>query len=437
MNKEILRLAVPNIITNITVPLLAMADTAIAGHLPFFIYIGAVSAAGVIFNFLYWNFSFLRMGTSGFTAQAVGANNEKECVNTLVRALVTAFSAGVILIVLQSFIFKSAFFFLQASPQTRVFAAEYFFIYIWSAPFALAMFAFTGWFIGMQNAKAPMIISISANIVNIICSLIFVFAFHLDIKGIALGSLAAQIFAFVLSAFIWFKFYGKLKKHVSFKVLKSLSGFAAFFKVNRDIFLRSFALIMVTVFFTSVSARSGDIYLSANNLLMQFFILFSYIMDGFAFAAEALSGKYFGAGDYGKLKFIIRRIFAWGILLSLLFTAVYAVFAGGILGLLTDKSEVVSAALKYKYWAVLVPLAGFAAFLWDGIFVGITASRQMRDAMLFAAAGFFGLYFLLASKLGNNALWLSFLLYLTLRGLAEWILYRSIQKSFKTPPAEK
>ena len=430
MDKEILRLAVPNIITNITVPLLAMADTAIAGHLPSFLYIGAVSAAGVIFNFLYWNFSFLRMGTSGFTAQAVGANNEQECVNVLMRALFTAVSAGVILILLQSFIFKAAFFFLQASPQTQALAAEYFFIYIWSAPFALAMFAFTGWFIGMQNAKAPMVISISANVVNIICSLLFVFVFRLNIKGIALGSLAAQIFAFILSAFIWFKFYGKLKKYASFEVLKSLRGFAAFFKVNRDIFLRSFALIAVTVFFTSVSARSGDIYLSANNLLMQFFILFSYIMDGFAFAAEALSGKCFGARDLGKLKVIIRRIFVWGIALSLMFTAVYAVFAGGILGLLTDKSEVVSAALKYKAWAVLVPLAGFAAFLWDGIFVGITASRQMRDAMLLAAAGFFGLYFLLASRLGNNALWLSFLVYLTLRGLAEWILYRRIQKKF-------
>ncbi len=270
MDKEILRLAVPNIITNITVPLLAMADTAIAGHLPSFLYIGAVSAAGVIFNFLYWNFSFLRMGTSGFAAQAVGANNEQECVNVLMRALFTAVSAGVILILLQGFIFKAAFFFLQASPQTQALAAEYFFIYIWSAPFALAMFAFTGWFIGMQNAKVPMVISISANVVNIICSLLFVFVFRLNIKGIALGSLAAQIFAFILSAFIWFKFYGKLKKYVSFEVLKSVRGFAAFFKVNRDIFLRSFALIAVTVFFTSVSARSGDIYLSANNLLMQF-----------------------------------------------------------------------------------------------------------------------------------------------------------------------
>lgn len=430
MNKEILRLAVPNIITNITVPLLAMADTAIAGHLPSSLYIGAVSAAGVIFNFLYWNFSFLRMGTSGFTAQAVGANNEKECVNVLMRALVTAFSAGIILIILQSFIFKAAFFFLQASPQIQDYAAEYFFVYIWSAPFALAMFAMTGWFIGMQNAKAPMAISISANILNIISSLFFVFVLKLGIKGIALGSLAAQIFAFALSFFIWFKFYGKLKKHISAEVFKSVRDFAAFFKVNRDIFIRSFALIMVTVFFTSVSAKSGDIYLSANSLLMQFFILFSYIMDGFAFAAEALSGKYFGARNYEKLGFIIRKIFIWGIVLSHIFTVVYAFFAGGILNLLTDKPDVISAALKYKTWAVLVPIAGFAAFLWDGVFVGITASKQMRNAMLCAAAGFFGLYFLSASKLGNNALWLSFLVYLVVRGLAQWILYRKLQRKF-------
>ena len=430
MNKEILRLALPNIITNVTVPLLAMADTAIAGHLPSALYIGAVSAAGVIFNFMYWNFSFLRMGTSGFTAQAFGASDEKECVNILLRALFTAFAAGIILTVLGGFIFKAAFFFLRASPETQSFAGEYFFVYIWAAPFALAMFALMGWFTGMQNAKAPMITAISANIVNIAASLLFVFVFDMKIKGIALGSLTAQIFAFFLAVFIWFKRYGALKKYVSAEFLKSASAFAAFFKVNRDIFLRSFALIAVTVFFTSVSARSGDVLLAANSLLMQFFILFSYIMDGFAFAAEALSGKYFGARDYSKLGLIIRRIFLWGVVLAFIFTALYSVFSGEILSLLTDKPQIVSAALKYKAWAVLVPLAGFAAFLWDGVFVGITASKQMRNAMLCAAAGFFTLYFFLVSRLGNNALWLAFTSYLALRGLGQWFLYRRIQKKF-------
>lgn len=419
MNKEILRLALPNIITNITVPLLAMADTAIAGHLPSGLYIGAIAASSTIFNFLYWNFSFLRMGTSGFTAQSYGAKDDKASLDTLLKALFTALAGGLLLLLLQSFIFKSAFYFFKASPEIQALSAQYFFIYIWAAPFVLSMYAFTGWFIGMQNAKAPMFISISSNIVNIMLSLLFVFSFDMGIKGIALGTLLAQIFAFALSVFIWFRFYAYMRKHFTWQFLKSLSGFADFFKVNRDIFLRSAGLISVTVFFTAVSAQRGDIYLAANTLLMQLFILFSYIMDGFAYAAEALSGKYLGASNHSVLIAIIKRIFAWGFILSLLFTLIYWGFTGGILGLLTDKTDIIEQALKYKYWALLIPLAGFAAFLWDGIFVGLTASRQMRDSMLIAVACFFTLYFTLSTRIGNNALWLAFITYLAMRGLMQ------------------
>lgn len=431
MNREILRLAIPNIIANITVPLLGMTDTAISGHLSSSLYIGAIAAAAVIFNFLYWNFSFLRMGTSGFTAQALGARDLRETTAVLCRSLFTAVSASAVLIVLQSLIFEVAFFFLKASAEVKELAAQYFYVYIWSAPFALAMFAFSGWFIGMQNAKAPMAIAISANLANIAASLIFVFVFDMEIKGIALGSLLAQVFSCALAAAIWLKYYGKLRRYINLGCLKSAQGFKAFFKVNRDIFIRSFGLIMVTVFFTGISARRGDIFLAANSLLMQLFLLFSYIMDGFAFAAEALSGKYYGAKNYLKLIKIVKRIFLWGFCLSGVFALLYLGFTDLILNILTDKTEVIAMAMNYKYWAVLIPFAGFAAFLWDGVFVGITAARQMRNAMLFAVAAFFALYWLLSTVLDNNALWLAFLAYLSIRGLAQFLYFGKIKKRFK------
>ena len=430
MNKAILRLAVPNIIANITIPLLGMCDSAIAGHLPSALYIGAVAVAAVIFNFIYWNFSFLRLGTGGFTAQAFGKGDEKETVFILMRALLTAFCAAAVLLICQSLIFKAAFWFIHASPETKTLTKEYFFIYIWSAPFALAMFAFTGWFTGMQNAKAPMVISICANIVNILCSLLFVFGFKMQIKGIALGSLAAQVFGFLLALWIWFKYYGWLKKYLCWDFLKAKGAFSSFFKVNRDIFLRSAGIIAVTVFFTSASAAFGDDYLAANSLLLQFFLFFSYLMDGFAFAAEALSGKYYGAKDYTGLGKSIRYIFVWGIVLSSVFTVVYAFFTAPVLGLLTDKAEVIVQALHFKYWAVFVPFAGFAAFLWDGVFVGITAAKEMRNSMLTAAALFFALYFSLSPRFGNNALWFAFICYLLMRGLMQCFLYSRLKKRF-------
>ena len=425
-----MRLAVPNIIANITIPLLGMCDSAIAGHLPSALYIGAVAVAAVIFNFIYWNFSFLRLGTGGFTAQALGKGDERETLFILLRALLTAFCAAAVLIACQTLIFKAAFYFIHATPETQTLAKDYFFIYIWSAPFALALFVFTGWFTGMQNAKAPMVISVCANVFNILCSLIFVFVFKMQIKGIALGSLAAQVFGFALALLIWFKHYGRLKKYLSWDFLRAKGAFAAFFKVNRDIFLRSAGLIAVTVFFTSASAAFGDSYLAANSLLMQFFLFFSYLMDGFAFAAEALSGKYYGAKDYGGLAQSIRCVFVWGVGLSAVFTAVYALFTAPVLGLLTDKAEVIAQALHFKYWAVLVPFAGFAAFLWDGVFVGITAAKQMRNSMLTAVGLFFALYFGFYEVWGNNALWFAFICYLLTRGLMQWFLYTRLQRRF-------
>lgn len=428
MNKQILRLAIPNIITNVTVPLLGMADTAIAGHLESELYIGAIAVAAIIFNFIYWNFSFLRMGTSGFAAQAFGAQNAPETARVLMRSLLVAVGGGVIIILLRDLFISVAFLFIDAGALTQIYIKDYFYVYIWAAPFVLCMYAFTGWFIGMQDAKTPMFISIAVNLINIGLSLLFVFGFHLQLKGLALGTALAQLCACVIALLILNKKYATLKPHFSFKGLGGWKSFKPFFSVNRDIFLRSLGLIAVSTFFIAASAKLGDTILAVNTLLIQLFSLFSYMMDGFAYAAEALAGRYYGGKDFGMLRRVVKRLFAWGIGMTVLFSGLYILFTGEVLRLLTDKQTIILAATQFNFWAYLFPIAGFAAFLWDGIFVGITASKEMRNSMFAAVVCFFSLYLLLTPSWGNNGLWAAFVSYLAARGLLQTILYRG--KSF-------
>jgi MATE family multidrug resistance protein len=426
MNRKILRLAIPNIVTNITVPLLGMVDTAIAGHLESELYIGAIAIATILFNFMYWNFSFLRMGTAGFTAQAYGAGNHRETASVLFRSLGVALAAGIVMIALQYFLLQVSFFFIKTSPRIQAYVCDYFYIYIWAAPAVLGMYAMSGWFIGMQDAKTPMLVSVATNVLNILLSVLFVWGWGMQLEGIALGSALAQLAGFGLTLFIWYRKYKHLRGYLSLRFLRRLRGFRPFFKVNGDIFLRSLALVGVTIFFTSASARIGDTVLAVNNLLMQLFLLFSYIMDGFAYAAEALTGRYFGGGDERTLRLLIRRLFLWGAGLTALFTVVYSVFTDDILRLLTDKAGILQASEDYRLWVLLFPAAGFAAFLWDGIFVGLTASRWMRNSMFAAAALFFVVYYAgiavgdyTGMAVGNDALWLAFIAYLAMRSLLQ------------------
>lgn len=429
INREILRLAIPNIISNITVPLLSMVDMAIVGHLSLDVYIGAIATATLIFNFIYWSFSFLRMGTSGFTAQACGAEDMDEMSVILLRSLSIAFLAAIVIILLQQFIFEAAFFVIKANQEVISHAHKYFNIYIWSAPFVLGMYAFTGWFVGMQDARTPMLIAIATNVVNIGASLFFVYALGMNIDGVALGSLIAQASGFALAVIIWFIKYKQLRLNMNFGKLKDIASYLPFFRVNTDIFIRTLLLIAVTTFFTSVSARMGNTVLAANALLMQLFTLFSYMMDGFAYAAEALTGRFIGARQTNRLQELIKKLFVWGVGIVAFFTLVYALFTTEILGILTDKADVIAVCKEYKTWVLLIPAAGFAAFLWDGIFIGATASREMRNSMFIAAGSFFMLYYFLNAYLGNNALWLSFITYLAMRGVIQSFLFKKIRRT--------
>ena len=426
INKRILQIAVPSIISNITVPLLGLIDVTIVGHLGAAAYIGAIAVGGMLFNIIYWIFGFLRMGTSGMTSQAYGKHDLDEVARLLLRSVGVGLLIAIILVALQYPIRKLAFTFIQTTEEVERLATLYFRICIWGAPAMLGLYGFAGWFIGMQNSRFPMYIAITQNIVNIAASLCFVYLFHMKVAGVAWGTLTAQYAGFLMALLLWRRYYGGLKKHVAWHEVLKKEAMLRFFQVNRDIFLRTLCLVIVTLFFTSAGAAQGEIVLAVNTLLMQLFTLFSYIMDGFAYSGEALVGKYDGAYNRLALYRTVGLLFIWGVGLSTGFTLLYFFGGKSFLGLLTNETSVIREAGNYFYWVLAIPLTGFAAFLWDGIFIGATATRQMFYSMLVASGSFFLVYYSLHEWMGNHALWLAFIVYLSLRGIMQATLSRKI-----------
>ena len=427
MNKKILQLALPSIVSNITVPLLGLVDVAIVGHLGAASYIGAIAVGGMLFNIIYWLFGFLRMGTSGMTSQALGRRDLLEVTRVLFRSVGVGILISLALLLLQYPIREIAFLLLDTTDEVERLASLYFNICIWGAPAVLGLYGFSGWFIGMQNSRFPMFIAITQNVVNIVASLIFVFVFGMKVQGVATGTLIAQYGGFGMAVFLWFVFYRKrLNIRVCWHEIMDKVAMRRFFQVNGDIFFRTLCLVAVTTFFTSTGARQGDIVLAVNTLLMQLFTLFSYIMDGFAYAGEALSGRYVGACNLVQLKRAVKALFCWGVVLSLVFTLLYGIGGENFLGLLTNDTVVIETAGRYFYWVLAIPLAGFAAFLWDGILIGATATRFMLWAMLVASGSFFVIYYCFSGATNNHTLWLAFLVYLALRGIMQTIWSRRV-----------
>ena len=430
-DRQILHIALPSIVSNITVPLLGLIDVSIVGHLGAASYIGAIAVGGMLFNMIYWLFGFLRMGTGGLTAQAYGRHDLQEVTRILLRSLSISLLLALALLLLQYPIRNIAFMCMDTSEEVRQLATLYFHICIWGAPATLGLYGFTGWYIGMQNSRFPMFIAITQNIVNIAASLFFVFALKMKVEGVALGTLVAQYAGLGMACLLWLAYYRPLRKYLLQKALFDRTEMKRFFQVNRDIFIRTLCLIAVTVFFTSTGAAYGDVVLAVNALLMQLFTLFSYFMDGFAYAGEALTGKHIGAKDNQSLRLTIRHLFKWGIALSLLFTLLYGAGGKSFLGLLTNDTSVISASEEYIYWVLAIPLAGFSAFLLDGICIGATATHLMLRSMLVASASFFLLYYGLHDTLGNHALWMAFIVYLALRGIVQAFYYFSYKLPWK------
>ncbi|MBR5656245.1 MAG: MATE family efflux transporter [Prevotella sp.] len=426
IDRDILRLAIPSIVQNVTVPLLGLVDLAIVGHIGDATYIGAIAVGSMIFNVMYWLLGFLRMGTSGLTAQAVGRNDQQGIHTMLSHSLTLGLLFGLMIVVLQIPLRGLSIWLMGPSEEIATLVRTYFNICIWGAPATLSLYALTGWFIGMQDTHTPMAVSILQNIINIACSLLFVYGLGMRIEGVALGTLVAQWsgLAMALWALERKGIQRPLSVGFSFKSKNKTDGFAPFLRVNRDIFLRTVCLVAVNLFFTAAGARQGDLILSVNTLLMTLFTLFSYVMDGFAFAGEAMGGKLYGARDVSGFQALVRRLFLWGAIMVVLFTATYALGGKPFLSLLTNHREVIEAATPYLPWALLIPLAGVAAFIYDGIFIGITATRGMLLSSVIATAVFFILHYTLSPSLHNHALWLALIVYLVLRGVIQAIWLR-------------
>lgn len=431
MNREILRIALPNIVSNITVPLMGIISTAIAGHW------GSDSAAAIgslaigvsIFNFIYWNCSFVRMGTSGLTAQAFGARNFRECANMLGRALAVAGIMGILMVLLQYPVGELALRAMNGSQMTR----EYFYARIWAVPAGILLFGFNGWYTGMQNALFPMCTAITVNVIHSLCSLWFAFGMDMGIVGIAYASVIAQWSGVVLASVLLVVKYRHVVKLIDWSQVIDLRPLKTYFIINRDIILRTFCIVAVYTFFTGSSARLGNQELLAvNALLLELFTLFSYMNDGFAYAAEALTGRFIGARDATSLRGCLRGCLAWGTLVSALFVVIYIIWWRDLVGLFVsdtagNAAAIIETAGRYIIWIILIPIASAMPFIMDGIMVGATETRVMRNSMFLATLTYFGIYYALHPVIGNNALWLAFTLYMFLRGVLQYFMTRRLR----------
>lgn len=435
MNREILRLSLPAIVSNITVPLLGLCDTAIAGHL------GAPQLAAMVIgasmlNMVFWLFGFLRMGTTGLTAQAFGAGDERAVRDVFTRAMAIAVTAGILILALSRPLASLLIRLLADGGAPAQLARGYYLIVIFGAPALLATNTINGFLLGLQNTFLPMVISISVNLLNIGLSLAFVYLFGLGFTGIALGTLSADWLGFLLALAVAVRFRrGKGLWSPLADAVRG-GGLGRFFRVNSDIFFRSACVMAVSLTVTAVGARLGDTILAANGVMMQFFTFFSYFMDGFAFTGEALCGRFAGARDSVSLRHAVRLSLKWAACIAILFTAVYTLFWRQMTGLITDIPAVGETVGEYYVWLCLIPVVTVAAFIFDGFYIGLTATRRMLAVTFAAAMVFFLVSFVhpwMRPAVGigdNNTLWLAFLLYLLTRGASLAVMTPKLLKQY-------
>lgn len=417
MNKNILRLALPNILSNLSVPLLGMVDTALMGRQDSPIYLGAVALGSVVFNFLYWGMGFLRMGTTGLTAQAYGKEDQIEQLRLLGQALFLGLAAGLLFVGLQSPIGWLSFKLLPGEPAIIELAQSYYRVRIWAAPATIGLYALVGWLLGMQEARIPMVLTILSNIANIVLNLYFVNTLGMKSDGVALATVLAQYLGFIVGLIWVFVKYRPLLGNWRKTHLLDPDSLKRFFSVNSDIFIRTLCLIFAFSYFTAQSSRMDPLTLAANQILLQYLHTMAYAIDGFAFAAESLVGRYVGANDRKQLSQVIRLLFQWGMGFAAVFSLAYAFMGETLLGIFTDQPAVIAEAIPYLNWMILLPWVGTYAYLWDGIYFGATAARPMRNAMILTTFLIFLPLAWLAPQYGNHLLWLGMTLYMLGRGL--------------------
>ena len=425
---------------NITIPLVGLVDTAIIGHLSDATAIGGIAIGTMLFDLLYWNFGFLRVGTSGLTAQAYGRGVTgdglrvtDECRKLLTQSLTTALLAAMAILAIQWLFVSAVLAVVPCSEGVADVAREYFFVRIWAAPATLMLFAFKGWFIGMQDTKSPMAVDILVNGVNMLASYYLAVHTPLGVVGVAHGTLIAQYCGLLLALMILaLKYrivhisYGEMQAAMRWQEMRRMA------QLNGNLFIRSLCFMVVYVGFTALASRYGDIELAVSSILMKLFMLFSYFVDGFAYAGEALVGKAFGrivSGDEQPcgVNSVVHSLFNWAIGVGLLFTLIYALWGLECMALMTTDGEVLHATGRYMGWLIAMPIVSALAFMWDGVYVGATAGKQIRNAMIWAAVAFVGAYAGCYSWLGIQALYIAYFAHLGARVVYLTIRWRDVK----------
>lgn len=417
MNKKILNLAVPNVISNLSVPLLGVVDTALVGHLDEVYYLGALAVGGMIFNFLFWGFGFLRMGTTGLTAQEYGSRNRQGIMMMLARVQMVALVIGILILLLKEPIAALSFWVIESGPEVELYTLVYYDIRIYTAPAVLALYGLNGWFLGMQNAKYPMIVTIVLNLLNIGLNVWFIYGLDMHVDGVAYGTLISTYLALALAVGLFLFRYRRYFTHFVKDELLNAAEIRQFFSVNRDIFIRTLCLIFTFSFFTAKSAEQGDLILAANTILLQLWMVASYGIDGFAYAAESMVGRFKGAGNQPLLKKAVYYNLAWGLSIGVVGSVVYGLFDEQILNIFTDKQNVIDLAMSVVFWTVLAPFVSSICYILDGVFIGATATAPMRNTMLISTFLFFlPVYYFGTMLFGVHGLWLAMVLFMAVRG---------------------
>lgn len=429
-NYDILRLAVPSILANITIPLVGIVDTAIVGHLSDAAAIGGIAIGTMLFDLLYWNFGFLRIGTSGLTAQAYGrfrtgashpCGVPVECCKILTQSLSVAMIAALFVWAIQWLFVTAVLAVVPCSSEVASVARQYFFVRIWAAPATLMLMALKGWFIGMQDTKSPMAVDILVNVVNMGASYYLAVHTPLGVVGVAWGTLIAQYCGLILATgILGFRYnviticrYNEWKAALRWKELRRMMT------LNGNLFIRSLCFMVVYVGFTSLASQYGDTELAVSSILMKLFMFFSYFVDGFAYAGEALVGKAFGERTMDKgqrtIDEVVRSLFNWSIGVGLIFTVIYTLWGKACIGLMTNEPEVLSTSTRYIGWLIAMPIISTLAFMWDGVYVGATAGVQIRNSMIWAAVGFVLAYVACFRFVGIQALYIAYFVHLIAR----------------------
>ncbi len=416
LNRELWQLALPMILSNLSTPLLGMVDTAVVGHLEHPYYLGAVALGGTLFSFLFWGFGFLRMGTTGLTAQALGRSDPQEITATLGRALFLAGLLAAVLLALQHHIAIIAFRLLEASPQAEAFARQYFHIRILSAPATLATYACIGWFIGLQNTRIPLLLTLLINFINIVLDFVLVWKLQWNVAGVATASVVAEYSGLMVALFLVRKHWRRLP-HPPWLRIFHWPSLKRMFAIITHLFIRTLLLIFSFAFFTAQSARMGDVILAANTILLNFQSFMAYTLDGFAHAAEALVGRAMGKRNIPLLRQTIALAGCWSLAFSLCFSLAYAVIGDRIIQLLTSLTSVQKTAEHYLMWAVVLPPISAWSFLLDGVFIGLTRAREMRNAMFVSVLACYLPLWWWLRPWGNPGLWTAFTAFMAVRAL--------------------